>query len=83
MPAKRKRHVYSVIALSYATDHDRNWQQEVFVPTFRSELVYLDGGERLAAWHFTRTCQVQMGDPLAYSVTLKRGRDVLAKVQPL
>ena len=83
MPAKRKRHVYSVIAVSYATDHDRNWEQGVFVPTFRNELVYLDGSERLASWHFTRTCQAQMGDPLAYSVMMKRGRDVLEKVQPL
>jgi len=72
-----------VIALSYATDHDRNWQQEVFVPTFRSELVYLDGSERLAAWHFARACQAQMGDPLAYSVTMKRGGEVIAQVKPL
>src|SRR5436305_7012564 len=83
MPAKRKRHIYSVIALTYATEHDRNWEQEVFVPTFRSELVYLDGSERLASWHFARACQAQMHDPLAYSVTMKRGQEVLAEVRPL
>jgi len=84
MPAaKRKRHIYSVIALIYATEHDRNWEQEVFVPTFRAELVYLDGSERLASWHFARACQAQMHDPLAYSVTMKRGQEVLAEVRPL
>lgn len=81
--AKRKRHISSVIALTYATEHDRNWKQEGFVPTYRTELVYLDNSERLAAWHFTRACQAQMRDPLAYSVTLERDGDVLAEVRPL
>ena len=83
MPAKRKRHIFSVIALTYATAHDRNWEQEVFVPTFRTELVYLDRSERLASWHFTKSCQAQMHDPLAYSVTLERDGEVLAEVRPL
>jgi hypothetical protein len=83
MPAKKKRHVYSVIATWYATEQDRNWEQEMFVPAFRGELVYVDGSERLAAWHFARACQAQMHDPLAYSVTMKRGAEVIAQVKPL
>lgn len=84
MPAtKRKRHIYSVIAITYATEHDRNWEQEVFVPTFRSELVYVGSSERLAAWHFTHACQAQMHHPLAYCVTIERDSVVLAAVGPL
>jgi hypothetical protein len=83
MPAKRKRHVYSVIALTYATLEDRNWQQEVFVPKFRSELVYLGDSERLASWHFTRACRAQRHDELAYRVVIERDHEVLAEVRPL
>jgi hypothetical protein len=83
MPAKRNRHIYSVSAVNYATEHDRNWQQEVFVPTFRCELVYLGGSEHRAAWHFTRACRVQMHDELSYSVTIQRDYEVLAVVRPL
>ncbi len=83
LAAKRKRSIYSVLAITYASMRDRNWQQQMFVPTFRSELVYLGRSERLAAWHFTRSCQAQMQNRLAYGVVLKRDGVVLAGVRPL
>ena len=75
--------MYSVVATTYATEHDRNWQQEMIVPTFRSELAYLGDNERLANLQFVRACHAQMHNPLAYSVTLKRDNEVLAEVAPL
>lgn len=83
MPAKRKRHVYSVTASYYATLYDRDWQKDGHIPTYRTELVYLNGSERLASWHFARACQAQRHDPLAYAVTMKRGQEVIAQVKPL
>jgi hypothetical protein len=81
MPAKRYN--YTVLATRYATLQDRDWQHGGIVPTYQAEVVYMGPSERIASWHFTRACRAQQHDELAYSVTLKRGHEVLAEVKPL
>ena len=81
MPAKR--YTYTVLATRYATLQDRDWLLSGSVPTYQAEVVYMGSSERIASWHFTRACRVQQHNELAYSVTLKRGYEVLAEVKPL
>jgi hypothetical protein len=78
MPAKR--YSYSVSTSRYASVADK---QGPGVPDFTVQVVYIGTSERLASWHFTRACQAQMHDELAYCVTLKRAGEVIAKVKPL
>jgi hypothetical protein len=76
MPAKR--YSYSVSTSRYAILADK---QGPDVPDFTVEVVYIGSSERLASWHFTRAVRAQMGDELAYCVTMKRAGEVIAKVR--
>jgi hypothetical protein len=77
---KRPRSTYSVLALRYATLQDKTGGD---IPAFSGEMVYMGPSERIASWHFTRACRAQMHDPLAYSVTLKKGHETIVQVKPL
>ena len=86
MPDIRKRKprpYYTVFVLRYATSEDRGKLSKGDIPAFTSSIVHSGTSEAMALRTFGRACIQQTNDPLAYSVTLQRDREVIADVKPV
>jgi hypothetical protein len=87
MPARRRAsHQYTVFTNSYADEGVKarvERGEEIITQPDQlgpAAMAYMGSSERQAGYAFYQACRVAFGNPLAFSVTAYRDREIIAKV---